>query len=221
VENSGGITASLQGRYAAALYELANENKAVASVESDLDSLGRALGESADLAALIRNPQIGRDAAAKAMEGVADLLKLSALTRNFLGVLAANRRLAALPDIVRAFASIAAAARGEVSAEVTSAHPLSSAQLKALEARLKAREGQDVKLSAKDERILASQRRRHFLKDVAQRSGRYPNWAFQHVVDDTRRYVRGGGTAGPTGAKALARFPFVEPAKPDREESLK
>jgi len=149
VENSGGITASLQGRYAAALYELANENKAVASVESDLDSLGRALGESADLAALIRNPQIGRDAAAKAMEGVADLLKLSALTRNFLGVLAANRRLAALPDIVRAFASIAAAARGEVSAEVTSAHPLSSAQLKALEARLKAREGQDVKLSAK------------------------------------------------------------------------
>lgn len=149
MENSGGITASLQGRYAAALYELANENKAVASVESDLDSLGRALGESADLAALIRNPQIGRDAAAKAMEGVADLLKLSALTRNFLGVLAANRRLAALPDIVRAFASIAAAARGEVSAEVTSAHPLSSAQLKALEARLKAREGQDVKLSAK------------------------------------------------------------------------
>ena len=149
MENSGGITASLQGRYAAALYELANENKAVASVESDLDSLGRALGESADLAALIRNPQIGRDAAAKAMEGVADLLKLSALTRNFLGVLAANRRLAALPDIVRAFASIAAAARGEVSAEVTSAHTLSSAQLKALEARLKAREGQDVKLSAK------------------------------------------------------------------------
>lgn len=149
MENSGGITASLQGRYAAALYELANENKAVASVESDLDSLGRALGESADLAALICNPQIGRDAAAKAMEGVADLLKLSALTRNFLGVLAANRRLAALPDIVRAFASIAAAARGEVSAEVTSAHPLSSAQLKALEARLKAREGQDVKLSAK------------------------------------------------------------------------
>lgn len=157
MENSGGITASLQGRYAAALYELANENKAVASVESDLDSLGRALGESADLAALIRNPQIGRDAAAKAMEGVADLLKLSALTRNFLGVLAANRRLAALPDIVRAFASIAAAARGEVSAEVTSAHPLSSAQLKALEARLKAREGQDVKLSAKvDPEILGA-----------------------------------------------------------------
>ena len=66
----------------------------------------------------------------------------------FLGVLAQNRRLAVLPEIVRAFASIAAAARGEVKAEVTSAHPLSATQLKALAAKLKAREGKDVTLSA-------------------------------------------------------------------------
>lgn len=148
MENSGGITASLQGRYAAALYELAAENKAVSAVESDLEKLGAAILGSADLAALIRNPQVGRDAAAKAMEGVAKVLDLAPLTRNFLGVLAANRRLAALPEIVRAFAAIAAAARGEVKAEVTSAHPLSDAQLKALGEKLKAREGKDVKLTA-------------------------------------------------------------------------
>jgi F-type H+-transporting ATPase subunit delta len=148
VENSGGITASLQGRYAAALYELASENKAVAAVEADLETLGAALAESADLSALIRNPQIGRDAAAAAVDAVAGLLKLSQLTRNFLGVLAANRRLAKLPEIVRAFAAIAAAARGEVTAQVTSAHPLSAAQLKALTAKLQAREGKDVKVKA-------------------------------------------------------------------------
>jgi len=152
VENSGGISASLsaslQGRYAAALYDLAAENKAVAAVEKDLGALGQALAESADLAALIRNPQVGRDAAAKAMVGVAKLLKLSPLTVKFLGVLAQNRRLAVLPDVVRAFAAIAAAARGEVKAEVTSAHPLSDAQMKALAAKLKAREGKDVTLSA-------------------------------------------------------------------------
>jgi F-type H+-transporting ATPase subunit delta len=148
VENSGGITASLQGRYAAALYELASESKAVSTVESDLEALGAAVTESADLAALIRNPRVGRDAAAKAMDSVAKLLKVSPLTSNFLGVLAANRRLAALPDIVRAFAAIAAAARGEVKAEVTSAHPLYPAQLKTLGEKLKAREGKDVKLSA-------------------------------------------------------------------------
>jgi F-type H+-transporting ATPase subunit delta len=148
VENSSGITASLQGRYAAALYELAEENKAVAAVESDLEALGAAVAGSDDLAALIRNPQIGRDAAAGAMTEVAKLLGLSPLTHNFLGVLAANRRLAKLPEIVRAFAAIAAATRGEVKAEVTSAHALSDAQLKALAAKLKAREGKDVTLTA-------------------------------------------------------------------------
>ena len=148
MENSGGISASLQGRYASALFELAHENKAVATVEQDLGALGQALAESADLAALIRNPQVGREAAAKAMDSVANLLKLSPLTKQFLGVLAANGRLDVLPRIVDAFTAIASAARGEVKAEVTSAHALSDAQLKALSAKLKAREGKDVTLSA-------------------------------------------------------------------------
>lgn len=148
MENSGGITASLQGRYASALYELAAESKAVSAVEGDLEKIGAAILALPDLAGLIRNPRLGRDAAAKAMEGIAGALGLAPLTRNFLGVLAANRRLAALPDMVRAFAAIAASARGEVKAEVTSAHPLSDAQLKALGAKLKAREGKDVTLSA-------------------------------------------------------------------------
>ena len=79
---------------------------------------------------------------------MAKLLKVSPLTAKFLGVLAANGRLAALPDVVRAFATIAAAARGEVTAEVTSAHPLDEAQLDALSAKLKAREGRDVKIKS-------------------------------------------------------------------------
>ncbi|WP_374283491.1 F0F1 ATP synthase subunit delta [Novosphingobium sp.] len=149
MENSGGITASLQGRYASALYDLASEGGKVTAVESDLAGLGQAIAESADLAALIRNPRVTRDAASRAMEAVGKLLKLSPLTQNFLGVLAGNRRLAVLPDVIRAFAAIAAAARGEVNAEVTSAHPLSAAQLKALADKLKAREGKDVKLTAK------------------------------------------------------------------------
>lgn len=148
VENSGGITASLQGRYASALYELASEKKAVSAVESDLDKLGAAVAASPDLAALIRNPRLGRDAAAKAIGGVAKLLKVSPLTANFLGVLAGNGRLSALPKVVSAFASIAAGARGEVTADVTSAHPLSAAQVTALAAKLKAREGKTVKIKA-------------------------------------------------------------------------
>jgi F-type H+-transporting ATPase subunit delta len=148
VENSGGITASLQGRYASALFELASEQKAVAAVESDLEQLGAALAGSADFAALIRNPRVSRSDATRAMDGIAKVFGLSGLTCNFLGVLAHNNRLAKLPDVVRAFASIAAAARSEVTAEVTSAHPLSNSQLAALTAKLKAREGKDVKIKA-------------------------------------------------------------------------
>jgi len=148
VENSAGITASLQGRYASALFDLAREQNLASAVEADLGKLSEALAASDELAALIRNPRISREAAAGAIDGVAGLLGISALTKNFLGVLAGNRRLGALPEIIRAFASIAAAFRGEVSAEVTSAHPLTDDQLSALAAKLQEREGRSVKLKA-------------------------------------------------------------------------
>jgi F-type H+-transporting ATPase subunit delta len=146
VENSGGITASLQGRYASALYDLASENGVVSAVEGDLDKLRQAIVESGDLSDLIRNPQVSRDVLAKVMDGIAGVLGLSELTKNFLGVLSANRRLFVLPEIIRAFSSIAAAQRGEVTAEVTSAHALTDDQLSALEAKLKEREGRTVKI---------------------------------------------------------------------------
>jgi len=146
VENSAGITASLQGRYASALFDLASEQGIVTAVETDLDKLGDAVSQNADLAALIRNPRISRDAAAKAMDGIAALLGLAPLTRNFIGVLAQNRRLSALPEVVRAFGDIAAAQRGEVTAQVTSAHPLTDDQLRSLSEKLTAREGKDVKI---------------------------------------------------------------------------
>jgi F-type H+-transporting ATPase subunit delta len=148
VDISAGIKASLAGRYASALFDLAAENGKVTAVESDLETLAAALAESADLAALTTNPELSRDAQGKAMAAVAKKLKLSALTANFLGVLAANRRLGKLPAMISAFKAIAAAQRGEVNATVTSAHPLTATQLTALKKKLTAREGRTVMLSA-------------------------------------------------------------------------
>lgn len=145
---SAGIKASLAGRYASALFDLAAENGKVTAVEKDLETLGAALSESGDLAALTTNPELGRDVAGAAMAAVAKKLKLSALTANFIGVLAANRRLAKLPAIIAAFKAIAAAQRGEVTATVTSAHPLSDDQVAALKTKLTAREGRTVMLTA-------------------------------------------------------------------------
>ncbi len=146
MEISAGIQASLAGRYASALFDLASEAGTVTAVESDLEKLRNALGESADLRALTTNPEVSRDAAQAAIGAVAKLLGLSELTGNFLGVLAQNRRLSQLPAMIRAFNTIAAAQRGEVTAEVSSAHALSDTQLASLKDKLTAREGCTVKL---------------------------------------------------------------------------
>lgn len=146
MENSGGIKASLQGRYASALFDLASENGTISAVESDLEGIGQAIKESPEFAALIRNPQVSREAAAGAINGVAGVLGVSQLTKNFLGVLAGNRRLSALPEIIRAFAAIAAAQRGEATAEVASAHALSDQQIEQLRQKLEVREGRSVKI---------------------------------------------------------------------------
>jgi choline-sulfatase len=63
--------------------------------------------------------------------------------------------------------------------------------------------------------ILASQQERLFLAEIASQSEAKPNWAFQPFVDESQRFIRGSGTAGPTAVKARARFPFVEPVQPD------
>ena len=151
MENSGGIqgniTAGLAGRYASALFDLARESDAIDSVQKSLATLKTALADSADLAALVSSPVVGRADAAKAIEAVAKALKLDSLTAKFLGVLAENRRLADVAGMIGAFNAIVAAHRGEVTATVTSAHPLSAEQLKALAANLKTRVGRDVQIA--------------------------------------------------------------------------
>jgi F-type H+-transporting ATPase subunit delta len=153
VELSAGIKASLAGRYASALFDLASEagpkTGGVTAVESDLDKLAEALDESAELRALIRNPEISREQIGKVMSGIGAYLALTELTRNFLGVLAENRRIGDLPAMIRAFHAIAAAERGEVTAEVASAHALTDEQIATLEQKLRAREGRTVKLKTR------------------------------------------------------------------------
>ena len=139
VEHSGGMQASLAGRYARALFDLAQESGKLADVEKSMGALDTALGESSALQALVASPVVRRDDAAKAMAALTTTLKLDKLTQKFLGVLAQNRRLGELGNMTRAFATLAAAHRGE-----TSADALSDGQVKAIKAKLKERLGRDV-----------------------------------------------------------------------------
>ncbi len=144
METSGGIQASLSGRYATALFSLAQEQNSIDSVGASLAVLGEALGESSDLKALTTNPLISRNDATKAVVAVATSMKLDGLTAKFIGVLAQNRRLAQLGAVIAAYNALAASHRGEATATVTSAHPLDAAQVAAIKAQLKTKVGRDV-----------------------------------------------------------------------------
>ena len=149
MENSGAIQASLSGRYASALFDLARESKAIEKVESSLATIESAMAQSDDLRRLVSSPLIARGAAANAVKAVGASLKLDTLTTNFLGVLASNRRLSQLTKVIASFRNLAANHRGEASATVTTAHGLSDAQVNALKAKLEARVGRDVAVTMK------------------------------------------------------------------------
>ena len=136
----------LAGRYATALFELAESRRDIDGVAASLQQLKRMLAESRDFAQLTTSPLVKRREAGTAVLNLADAMGLDALTRNFLGVLARNGRLAQLGNIIAAFGKLAAAHRGEITAEVTAAHPLSDTQLDALKAKLKAGLGASVAL---------------------------------------------------------------------------
>jgi F-type H+-transporting ATPase subunit delta len=144
VEISGGIQASLAGRYATALFELARDEKQLEAVGASLTAVRAGLRDSADLQALTTSPLIGREDAVRGIAAAAGAMQLDPITANFLGVLAQNRRLGQLESVIRYFNLLAAHHRGETTAEVTSAHPLDDDQVAALKANLKSRLGRDV-----------------------------------------------------------------------------
>lgn len=141
--------AGLPGRYAAALFGLAQETGELESVAADLAGLKVALSESADLRDLTTAPQVGRPDAGRAIAALVDAMGLSSLTAKFLGVLATNGRLGALPGIIRQYQSMLATHNGRETAEVVSAHPLDAGQIAALEAKLRARTGRTMAIDAR------------------------------------------------------------------------
>lgn len=137
------------GRYASALFELAAEDKATEEVGRKLAGLGTAIHQSEDLARLVRSPVYSSDDQIAALEGVAAHLGLAGTTLNFLKLAARNRRLSALPEMIKAYATLLATSKGEIAGEVTSAEPLSDAQLHDLKAALKSSLGRDVTLTTR------------------------------------------------------------------------
>lgn len=143
------MMASMAGRYAAALFELAKEERQLPRVEADLKAFQAMLDDSADLRRLVRSPVIAAEDQARAIDAILAKAGVSGLTANFFKLIARNRRLFAVADMMRGFRGLLTRERGEVSADVASAHPLTSEQLNALKDALRVQVGKDVQVNTR------------------------------------------------------------------------
>jgi len=143
------MTASMPGRYAGALFELAKDQRQLPQIERDVVAFQAMLAGSEDLRRLVRSPVISAEAQAKALGAVLDKAGISGLTANFLRLIAKNRRLFAAGDMIQSFRALIARERGEVSAEVASAHALTPGQMQLLGDQLKASIGKNVHIDTR------------------------------------------------------------------------
>jgi F-type H+-transporting ATPase subunit delta len=143
------IVSGMAGRYAIALFELALEEKAIDAAKAGLDRFDAMVGESADLARLVRSPVFTADEQTRALSAILERSGIGTLTTRFLKVVAANRRLFAVRDMVRDFRKLVARHRGEVSAEVTLAETPNEAHLAAIQDAIKSATKQNVRVDLK------------------------------------------------------------------------
>lgn len=139
----------LAQRYAAALFELADSKHQLDAVVGDLGAIDKMIDESADFRRLINSPVISRADQGKAITGIVQAAQFGPLTAKFLGLLAQNRRLFALPVMIQAFKKMLADRRGEMTAQVWSARALSAEQQSALAETIKRAHGAKVTMEVK------------------------------------------------------------------------
>ena len=149
------VVSDIAGRYATALFELAQDQGQLDACEADMKALSAMIDDSPELLRLLRSPIFTHDEQAKAMDAVMERAGSGALLRKFVGLAIANRRAFALRDMARGFANLLAEHRGEVMAHVTSATPLEESQISAISAQLKSAMKTDVSVeTAVDPSIL-------------------------------------------------------------------
>ena len=138
----------IAGRYATALFELADQATQLDVVADDLGVLNQMIADSNDLRRVVESPVLGRDQQAGAMDAVMEKAGLGDLSRRFIGVVAKNRRLFALGSMILAYRTLLAERRGEITAQITSAASLSESQRTDLREALKRAVGSDVAITA-------------------------------------------------------------------------
>ncbi|WP_337269344.1 F0F1 ATP synthase subunit delta [Oryzifoliimicrobium ureilyticus] len=147
VADTSQLISGVAERYASSLFELALEEGALDAVSSDLGRLQAMLDESEDLRRFVSSPVFSADEQLAGISALCEKAGISGFVGNFVKLVARNRRLFALPGMIKAYRVIAARHRGELTADVVSAHALSPEQENELKAALKGVTGKDVAVS--------------------------------------------------------------------------
>lgn len=116
-------------RYATALFELASETGELEIVEADIARFETLRRESADLRRLMKSLVFSNEDQVRAIGAVVEAAGLGQTVSNFIKLVASNNRLSAMADMFRGFRQLLADRRGEVTAGIVSAIPLSDGQL--------------------------------------------------------------------------------------------
>lgn len=140
------ISSGIASRYATALFELSTESATLPALETDVETLSGLLAESAELKAMIASPLYTRAEQGAAIDAIAAAVGLSPVMRHTLALMAQRRRLFVLPQFIAALRAMIAEAKGEATAEVATARPLSPEQEARLVATLSEKVGKTVKL---------------------------------------------------------------------------
>ncbi|MBR9762475.1 MAG: F0F1 ATP synthase subunit delta [Rhodobacteraceae bacterium] len=149
------ISYGIASRYAQAVFDIARENGKLKELEINVTDLAEALASSEDLNEMISSPIYSREDQEKAILALADALGLKPVSRNALGLMAQKRRLFVLPQYCQRLKELLAEEKGEVTAEVISAKPLSAEEQAQLSATLADTVGKQVVLNtAVDESLI-------------------------------------------------------------------
>ena len=144
------IATGMAGRYASALFALAQDHGQRDAVAGQLARFDALAAESADLTRLIKSPVFSAADQLKGLDALMGPAGIDGIAANFIRLVASKRRLFALHDMIGVYFKLNDAAKGVKRAEVTAAAPLSDAHVAALKEALKASTGgKDVDVSVK------------------------------------------------------------------------
>lgn len=143
-------------RYASALADVVAERGDALLVREELTAWENMLVENPPLLGAFSNPTVAYQQKDKVLSELITRTKVGPTTANFLRVLLKNQRLADLPMVNTRFAQVLDERSGVVSAQVTSARPVSADAKASLEAKLAQVTGKKIRLSfTTDESLLA------------------------------------------------------------------